>query len=1351
MSLADLSLHHILTQVDQLLLNTPSLTNTSLTPSQHNHTLNTPTTTTSTTDYNQLQPTTSTPKPTRSLKPITTATMQAINQLPSLDNQPLSPKTNTQPANTSTSTSSKAIPTEQQQPPSNQEKTIKPTTEENSEEIRIHKYMAIHLIDQIKNTPTTFFNPFSAESPQSQTQATSSEPIQNNDNHHPSILASPHPHRSTTENKEKQPKSNVGLRINSSFPPQELAISTGQANPEILYTAEPAPHVLPITLFPSSMVFSPGNRVAVDGFISYATKAGRIRVIDQNSGARMLLRKHEGPVLDMCIGRPRAVVGDLNSNTTSSRRWRCIASAGSDGRLVIWKVPVRFDEDTANYEILADILSVNSDLLLGPEKELLQAPSHLRFSTIRWHPHDPSIFLLSTNDHRLILVRLDRGAFAASWKRGTPLGKSLSELEAFEGQDVLRTNSDVVAFAFSPDGSAFAFVTEDKMLTVRQTSKPHWTIMGGQLPSSHGSITRLEFLATSAGVIKGFLITKRFGTRVEAVQLSEISEVVIGITLHPPEPVDDLPLLPCFGHSAWQAQYSTVLLSNSLRGSIFAFHLNFCENSSADDELLLLKPGHSEGPRLGAGTQPSDDDASYIERVAATRQSSQMQRSRSNSWIASRTMFVDQISEVPSPDPIISFVLDQGMRPPPGPSSSPVSVFNLHPKGIHQLYLPKDLIDFQTQSDQQPNPSQLAVPPTRSRSLAGEILVDVHVEHQVQKAEVLDFSDDDPKSKPLPPSVTANPVDSSNLDSKKPIPPSTSSKQDLKPRRSTHHQSTSSASLHPSLSVPPPSSSSNSAPVDQKAPPSFDGSLFYKELEKNRTSVIEQVHHLLGKSLDKQEQKLRNQFLAQQEIETRRHEHLLNILSTSLSSKNLGQIVKEQVKATLAVNDNHRDRDRNPNQNREPSDSDLKIIDGVRLAVQEGLKKHLGKEIEGVMKKTSIQEMIRESVKEGMDKMIEESKLERMISKTIAETASADQGLTQLLVEEIRDLNTQVRVLKDQVVEKDQLNQLRIELIQLQELVKNLQHPGLRLSETSQLASSVHQPHPPPLPPPLPPPPHHHHHSHQAYQSDNKLQQQQQEEEDVKPSLLPHHLQTPLPLPHPPPPFKDPTPSFSERNGERARRFSTHTDYEQVFLEALGDRSSDLLDQLIDNHHQTSAGEGGGEGEEDRLAIIFPSNQHRSLLSQPVLLTLAHQLSQDLAVPNSFDNLLRLNSHDDHHHHHHHQNPHHHPQHHPELVVDRFHPSLGHEGLNKLRWIWSCINAIDEHDQQTAQYFDRVLDLCYLHLASRKSKLGLSPQLLNLHPANPLAHLQGNQEIDGINQVLWIIQDKLQKFKNLVG
>ncbi|WAR55998.1 hypothetical protein PtB15_6B742 [Puccinia triticina] len=621
MSLADLSLHHTLTQLDRLLLR---------------------------------------PSPMKS--------------------EELSPRTS-QPSG--------SHPQPEKPPPE------KPQAEEDSLESRIQPYMAIRLVEQIKNThpPGGFLNPFSASDPAP--TAASKQPI----------LASPHPHRPPTP---APTRPNIGLTINSSFPPQELAISTGQPNPEILYTAEPPPHVLPITLFPSAMLFAPGNRVAVDGFISYATKAGRIRVIDQNSGARMLLRKHDGPVIDI---------------------------AGSDGRLVLWKVPVRFDEDSASYEVLAEVCAVDSHLLRGPEKDLPLAPRPARFVALSAHPLDPSIFLLSTNDHRLILVRLDRGAFAPAWKRGTPLPKALSELEAFEGQDVLRTSSDVVAFAFSPDGSAFAFVTEDKILTVRQTSKPHWTIMGGQLPASPGGISRLEFLARAGGPIKGFLITKRSGTRVEAVQLSEISEVVIGISLHPPES-PAAQALPCFGHSAWQPQYSTILLSNSLRGSIFTFHLNFCD--PVDDEPGLLPDlppittttttttTTTKASRLG--TSSVDDDASYIERVAASRQSPDMQRSRSNSWIAARTMFVDQISELPSPDPIISFVLDQGSRPPPGPSSSPVSVFNLHPKGIHQLYLPKDLLDFHPSKNCLPDTpaAHSAAPPVRSRSLAGEILVDVH-------------------------------------------------------------------------------------------------------------------------------------------------------------------------------------------------------------------------------------------------------------------------------------------------------------------------------------------------------------------------------------------------------------------------------------------------------------------------------------------------------------------------------------------------------------------------------------------------------------------------------------------------
>lgn len=212
----------------------------------------------------------------------------------------------------------------------------------------------------------------------------------------------------------KHAQPNRGLAIHSSYAPQHLTISIAQPNYDILYVSHTEPSVLPITLFPSAMRFAPGRKVAVEGFISYATKVGRIRVIDQTSGARMLLRRHEGQVLDMAIGRP------------DPRRWRCIASVATDGRLVVWKLPVRFDEETARYEVLAEVV----------------AEAH-RFTALRWHPKEPSVLLVATDDAKLVLLRLERGTFGAMWKRGTPLGRTLSDTEAFEGQEAIQTSCKV--------------------------------------------------------------------------------------------------------------------------------------------------------------------------------------------------------------------------------------------------------------------------------------------------------------------------------------------------------------------------------------------------------------------------------------------------------------------------------------------------------------------------------------------------------------------------------------------------------------------------------------------------------------------------------------------------------------------------------------------------------------------------------------------------------------------------------------------------------------------------------------------------------------------------------------------
>lgn len=1150
------------------------------------------------------------------------------------------------------------------QPESNQPKPRHAAPDDPS----LRKFLAMHFVDQLRSHPP----PRSPESSPVRNGPTGPEtisPAKPASSQPPSAQPSPHPAPSLCSEKISSPH-NVGLRINSSIPPQELVISTSRVNQEILYTADPPPHVLPITLFPSNMAYAPGRRVAVDGFISYATKAGRIRVIDQNSGARMLLKKHEGPVVDMCIGKPRAIVADVGNPHThthsgsSSRRWRCVASAGSDGRLVIWKVPVRFEEDSAGYDILADVLAVDSNLLLGPEKNL-SSLSNVRFQAIRWHPRDPSVFLVSTNDRRLILVRLDRGAFAAMWKRGMPLGRTLSELEAFEGQDVLRSNCDVMAFAFSPDGSAFAFVTRDNMLTVRQTCKPHWIIMGGQLPSSESPITRLDFLSTPHGLIKGFLLTKRSGTRVEVVQLSEISEVIIGITLQPPASTQ-ADNLPCFGHVVWQTQYSTILVSNSVRGSIFAFHVNFCELPTEEENSLLRPMANIDNGR----SAPQEDDASFIERVAASRQSSQMQRSRSNSWVASCTPFVDHISEVPSPDPIISFVLDEGLRPAPGPSSSNCSTFNLHPKGIHQLYLPKDVMIHPDDLNEERMSISLA--PTRSLSLAGEILVDVKVEQEIAPVEVLEFGNDKPKRLLSP--TTA-------LPSSMGMAATNGQHRDREP----HALSPDHLSLHPSnahpqvdvVNVPLAAVSSASPPVTE--------AVLFRELNDSYQRLKQEFQDSLAKQGEKQNQRFSNELRKCREVDAVRHDNLMDLMMLSSS---------QNQKTIKVLEDTLRNEVGGPVSTALNKTLERSVQEHLKRGLSDGLKKQLGHEIEAALKKPETVAVFSNMVVPAFHHQMEET-IERAIGNLapmMMEVIQIQQTSTKSLAHEMSELSQELARLRAESRERNEVRELKANLNNMQQQITELQETlkqalAHRPSPSSDPIFHPHQ---------LPAlngsvPTSGLHATTASYQSWGGSEQTSGNA----------HLS-----PHQPTSTHASGSASSQRatthnsigyREETSERLKTPTSaYEDMFLGALSDPSPRSLSKLID------------EGSHDRLESIFSSKSPgapSSVLSQPVVLTLAHRLSEEIHKPVGLPGMVEG---------------------HPDLER-----TLGAFGTNRLRWIWSCVGSVDFQDQQTSQYLDRVLDLCWQNLNSRKLRM---------------VELNGlKEEIEGINEVLRLIQEKTKR------
>lgn len=93
--------------------------------------------------------------------------------------------------------------------------------------------------------------------------------------------------------------------------------------------------ISPISLFKSSLVYSPALRMGTwSNGICYATRKN-LRVIDRESGARILLKAHQVGIVQLGIGTLRG----------TGREGRWIASVDESGRLIVFCVPEKFSNE----------------------------------------------------------------------------------------------------------------------------------------------------------------------------------------------------------------------------------------------------------------------------------------------------------------------------------------------------------------------------------------------------------------------------------------------------------------------------------------------------------------------------------------------------------------------------------------------------------------------------------------------------------------------------------------------------------------------------------------------------------------------------------------------------------------------------------------------------------------------------------------------------------------------------------------------------------------------------------------------------------------------------------------------
>jgi len=308
------------------------------------------------------------------------------------------------------------------------------------------------------------------------------------------------------------------------------------------------------------------------------------------------------------------------------------------------------------------------------------------------------------------------------WIKGDKSDVSFSKAQRIRAELLILHESaqTIRDVTFSPDGSLLAILTTQQCKIYRTSSNSFdMPLHHGPLPShtSQAVPSEISFLtsiesSSSKPVIRAVAISSHKGTQVDLIGFDHFATSVASIKLESPPDQNDTR----FHYS--QIQYhdssSTLLVSSSLRGSIFAFKLAFAplpQELSSD-----LRSDSDTLSRLL--TLPRPDPASKP---------------------SSRPIRISHVLEVPHPESILSFVIDSkphqqqsqsssdeykfGSQLSPLSSSTEVKqelgVLIHHPQGIQHVLLPSlptSTTSTSTSQAQFTNSNPFSVPLTQSAS-----------------------------------------------------------------------------------------------------------------------------------------------------------------------------------------------------------------------------------------------------------------------------------------------------------------------------------------------------------------------------------------------------------------------------------------------------------------------------------------------------------------------------------------------------------------------------------------------------------------------------------------------------------
>ncbi|BGP28143.1 proteophosphoglycan ppg4 [Rhodotorula toruloides] len=357
----------------------------------------------------------------------------------------------------------------------------------------------------------------------------------------------------------------IGLRLpRSDIPPpdepeaqQHLSIPLVEPHRESLVS--PKPEITPVALFNVPLpaehdddgLLRRSRRTAGiwTGGIAYATAGGkgRVRVIDRESGAKVLLKgsKKEKEIVDLAIS-PKAMDGGE----------RLVATVGKEGRLSVWKVPDSFDNEEAAEQECKRVLELFAS---GASSEPSDPPAP-RCTLVRFAPNFPASRMLAvakSNATVDIINLLD------------PHAKPVSVSRAGGTEGV----SDV---ALTPAGSAVAVLYDSGRVVQWEADGSNEKELHRAFLSDGEKACQLVFLyppPVPGNVAEpfGFAISSRSGTLINIFALAADEPSTVVDVLRS----SDVSAASLFTQIAYHDPSQSLVASHSLRGSLFAFRLTF--------------------------------------------------------------------------------------------------------------------------------------------------------------------------------------------------------------------------------------------------------------------------------------------------------------------------------------------------------------------------------------------------------------------------------------------------------------------------------------------------------------------------------------------------------------------------------------------------------------------------------------------------------------------------------------------------------------------------------------------------------------------------------------------------------